>query len=445
MIGSQPPYCQGARTYTAPVPDANAASLRAAFLARVDDAARGAIERLTAAAAGTRLYVAGGAVRDLLLGRPLQDIDLSVEGNAPALARIAFPSGPVKAYARFGTAMVRGGRARIDLVTARRETYVRPGALPHTEPGSIDDDLRRRDFPIDAMALSLTGEPAFLDPCGGRADLERRVVRVLHDRSFIDDPTRIFRAFRYATRLAFDVEPHTRALIDDALGYIAAVSGERLRRELELALGEAMASGVLRALDDAGALRALHPALVWPTHPDAALERAQDAETRLATGFALLALNASPGEAEEVVVRLRLRRAEATAVRGVVTLRASAHLLQRPQVKPSGVVVLLDGVPRASVAAFAATTEDPIAGPLALRYLDEWAHVQPVLNGDDLIAMGVPEGPQVRRGLQLVRAARLDGTALDEADERILVLRFAKSIRDAGAMTRPLELHDDGR
>ena len=161
-------------------------------------------------------------------------------------------------------------------------------------------------------------------------------------------------------------------------------------------------------------------------------------------GFALLAWEARDA-ADAVVARLRLKRDEAAAVRGLAALRASAHLLRRREAKPSGVVLLLDRFPLASVAAFAGLADDPIAGGMALRYLDEWRHIQPVLRGDDLAAMGVPVGPQIQQGLQLLRAARLDGTASDLADERILALRFAQSIRDSTTMTASIDLHANGK
>ncbi|MFQ5925400.1 MAG: poly(A) polymerase, partial [Dehalococcoidia bacterium] len=153
---------------------------------------------------GQKLYLVGGAVRDLILGRPNLDFDLVVEGDAPRLARqLARSSGEkVVVHRQFGTAKFHRGDLSIDLVTARSETYARPGALPKVEPGEIGDDLFRRDFSINAMAIALS-PPSFgelVDPYRGRIDLEHRLIRILHQRSFIDDATRILRALRYEQR-----------------------------------------------------------------------------------------------------------------------------------------------------------------------------------------------------------------------------------------------------
>jgi hypothetical protein len=187
----------------------------------------------------------------------------------------------------------------------------------------------------------------------------------------------------------------------------------------------------------------VHPALRWSEQASRGLDELSHDAPRVPLGFALLVADASPQDGQSVVSRLRLTRDEAAAVTGIAAMQALAEMLRRPQAKPSGVVALLDHYPAAAVGAYAATTPDAIARQLALQYLHEWRHVRPMLRGDDVIAMGVPPGPQVSRGLQLVRAARLDGMADDEADERALVARFAKSIRDASALTATVELHDE--
>jgi hypothetical protein len=157
-----------------------------------------------------------------------------------------------------------------------------------------------------------------------------------------------------------------------------------------------------------------------------------------------MAARASPEEAAKIVDRLRLRREEAAAVSAIASIREVARTLRRPGAKPSGVVVLLERYPTAAVAALAANTDDPIARQLAVRYLAEWRHEKPLLRGDDLVALGVPSGPQIQKGLQLIRTARLDGWATDEGDERALALRFAKSIRDSSAAHAEIELHANG-
>lgn len=416
-------------------------SLRARLLDALPAPARDAVSAIVAAHGGRGVYAVGGIVRDLLLGRAIVDVDLVVEGDAVAVARTALPGTKLVAHARFGTASMTIAHARIDVATARSETYARPGALPRVRPAGIDEDLRRRDFSVNAIALRLDGEPALLDPCGGIADLAARRLRVLHDRAFADDATRIFRALRYAARLGFALDAHTATLLRDGVGHVTALSGERVRREIELILMEQTAGVALEACQATGALRAVHPALRWDVEKRDQLDAERvSGVARTTLGLALLASAASAAEAEVICARLRLTRAEASAVRAMPALAPITAMLRRASAKPSGVVALLDHFPPAAVAAFAGTAPDSIARQLALRYLEEWRHIKPILSGRDLQELGVPAGPQVQRGLQLIRAARLDGWASDRGDERALALRFVKSIRDSGAMTSDVEV-----
>ncbi|MHB8377352.1 MAG: CCA tRNA nucleotidyltransferase [Dehalococcoidia bacterium] len=400
---------------------------------------------IEAAPAGAGVFAVGGTVRDLLLGRPMADLDLAVESDAPSIARAALPRARVAGHVHFGTASTVVGGIRIDLATARTETYARPGALPATAPAAIEVDLRRRDFSCNALALRLNGEPDLLDPAGGMADIAAMHIRALHDRSFIDDPTRIFRAFRYAARLDFVIEPRTASLLASGLPYVRTVGGERLRREVELMLADTPPGAALEAAHTSGALQALHPALHWSTaKSDAYVGGGCSVKEAAPYGFALLASGASPAEAEGVIRRLRLKRAETAAVQGVVALRAVSDLLRRPDLKPSGAAMLLDRYPGAAIAAYARTTGNAIAREIMLRYLGEWRNARPLLSGLDLIRIGVPEGPQVHRGLQLLRAARLDGWARDRDDEHALIVRFAQSIRDSAATHSMVEFEPGG-
>ncbi|MEX0750183.1 MAG: hypothetical protein WD359_05180 [Dehalococcoidia bacterium] len=415
------------------------AALRARFYEQLLPAARLAVDRLVAEASRRgAVYMAGGIPRDLILGRPIgSDVDLVTEADAMEIARAAGPAESLTMHDRFRTATMEGDGHRIDVATARRETYARPGALPDVHTASIEDDMRRRDVTMNAMALRLDGEPALVDPAGGCADIDARIIRVLHDASFRDDATRIFRAFRYAARLDCVIEPHTQSLVAAGVRFIETLSGERVRHELQLLCADTNGGRALAQLDRVGALSAIHAALRWPERKSSALEAPNHDQPEIC--LALLASDASAEQAEEIVERLQLSKAEAEAVRGIVALRAAATMIRRPDVKPSGVVTVLERFLEASIEAFAALSDDEIVRSVMRRYLDEWRLERPLLNGHDLIGMGVPEGPQIKRGLQLIRAARLDGWATDRDDERALVLRFAKSIRDSRAMNQPID------
>jgi len=197
------------------------------------------------------LHVVGGTVRDLLLGNPGTDLDLVREGPVEALAGELADrlGGRAVLHGRFGTAVVTyDGGKHLDLIQARSETYPEPGALPVVEPGTIEDDLARRDFTINALAIPLP-DGAVLDPFKGRGDLERKTIRVLHERSFVDDPTRVFRAIRYESRLGFRMDAETERLAREAIeaGLVRRLSGPRVREDLTELLGEPeAATSILR-------------------------------------------------------------------------------------------------------------------------------------------------------------------------------------------------------
>ena len=227
-----------------------------------------------------RLYLVGGPVRDWLLGRPLRDADLLVEARgefgAEALARAAAPEGArVVPHGRFGTVRIETGDGAVDLATVRSEVYARPGALPTVAPGTLEDDLERRDFTVNALAVPLTqaarqDRPAVIDPGQARHDLESRVLRVFHRRSFHDDPSRALRAARLAARLGFRLSRGSRTALRDALrdGAVGAVSGDRLRREIEKLFEEPLLGGdparALRFLGEWHVLGAMEPGLSLP-------------------------------------------------------------------------------------------------------------------------------------------------------------------------------------
>ena len=217
---------------------------------------------------GLALYLVGGTVRDLLLGRSRTDIDLALEGDGMGFAaRLARASGARSTpNARFLTATVEMPEGHsLDVATARSETYERPGALPRVASATMDVDLARRDFTINAMAVSLNGRSfgELVDPFEGRSDLRKKRVRILHDRSFIDDPTRLFRAVRFEQRLRFRLEHGTERRFREAVagGMIGNLSGPRLLEQLKLVCFEPDPWLVFNRLEGLEVLRAIHPAL----------------------------------------------------------------------------------------------------------------------------------------------------------------------------------------
>ena len=211
-----------------------------------------------AAAEDAAAYAVGGCVRDWLLGRPVRELDVMVEGDSLAAARALASAhrGTVREHPQFLTATVEyhagRRRQRVDVAACRQETYRAPAAYPRVSPGTLHDDLRRRDFTVNAMAMSLAPATfgALIDDYHGRDDLAARVIRALHARSFEDDPSRILRAIRFAERLQFTIEPQTAAWMREALhkGWLSRLNCGRLRKELLAMLAEPDPLACLRAL-----------------------------------------------------------------------------------------------------------------------------------------------------------------------------------------------------
>ena len=380
---------------------------------------------------GVRLYLVGGAVRDALLGLPVADIDLvNAPGGADFGRELAGAlGGEVVASSQFGTHKIRAGGITFDLAMARTETYPLPGALPSVKPGGILDDLARRDFTINAMAVEVRGESwgDMQDEFGGLADLRRGLVRTIHDGSFRDDATRILRAARYAGRYGFLIEDSTRRVLDRDLAYLDAISGDRLRHELERVFDEPRAAPILRILRDAGVLRAISPSL---DADDAALARIGELALGPERGarpvlLSLLVSSMPAAAARALVRRLNMGADWARVVRDTIALRDVLRRLQRSSLRPSEVDDLLSAYDEHVLRASAALASDALAASRVRRYLDELRHVRPLLDGNDLLALGVGRGPEVGALLRALRRARLDGEVRTREDEVAYLRRWS--------------------
>ena len=366
-----------------------------------------------------RVELVGGAVRDILLGHRPRELDAVVHGDATELARQLAErlGGRVTAHGRFGTAQVESPGVRVDLAAARAETYPAPGALPEVGPGDPDTDLARRDFTVNAIAVALAGEAAgeLRAPQHALEDLAAGRLRVLHDASFIDDPTRLLRLARYAARLDFDPEEHTRLLAARAVdaGALGTVSGARLGAELRLALNESNPLGTMRELERLRVLPALHPRLRFdePLAATAADLLPPDgrADLLLLAGLALpLSLTATPAERGEL--RLWLDRLEFPAGDRdlVVAIATEAPRLLDDLPAAGAPAQLRAAVGRAPLEAVALAGALGAAGP-AGRWMHDLRRVRLQITGDDLLAAGVPAGPEVGRRLSVALDRRLDG------------------------------------
>jgi tRNA nucleotidyltransferase (CCA-adding enzyme) len=405
------------------------------------------------------IYIVGGFVRDLLLDRPGMDFDVVVEGDAGALGRAlaAQFGGRTVSHSHFGTAKwhIAGARQTIvdglglsdaaaladlpeslDLISARSEFYAHPTALPTVERSSIKQDLHRRDFTINTLALRLDGRHfgELHDYWGGLSDLRQGVVRVLHSLSFIDDPTRLIRAARFEQRFGFMIEPRTLDLMKEALAMLKPVSGERLHHELDLIFAEKLAAAMMSRLHDLGILAAIDADLPWDEEIGRRFPLPDPAETDPQWGLPAQIGGASVQHALAYLVwlsRLPEKSFERVSQRlklpGYLNamLRKAGQLWQiLPQMAAmpaSQVVSILDEIPLGSIYAvylLASTAE--LRRPLH-TYAITWRHIHPYTTGDTLLARSLPPSPAFSAILNSLRTAWLDGAIHSRPEEEALL------------------------
>jgi tRNA nucleotidyltransferase (CCA-adding enzyme) len=388
------------------------------------------MERLLPALDGLApCFLVGGAVRDLLLGVETVDLDVAVEGDAERVATELARrlGGTVRAHGRFGTATVNAGDLSVDLAGTRRESYSEPGALPDVEPAGIDEDLGRRDFTINAMAIALGGRDlAVRDPHGGRVDLEAGAVRVLHERSFLDDPTRLLRALRYAARFDFTLVSETERLAREAVAAeaLATVSGPRVRDELIDLLAEDEAPAAVERLRALGLDSALHARL----HADpelvasAKLGAAETGADPTLAALAALCVDA-PSALEAWIEQLGLGAGERDAV--VRAARAAPEIVERlrNELRSSEIHALLSPEPPEALAL--ALGLGARAEPV-LDYVARLSGVRLEITGDDLLAAGVAQSPAFGAALATTLARKLDGELSGRDEELAAALEIAR-------------------
>ncbi len=392
------------------------------------------------------LFVVGGCVRDLLLGIENLDLDLVVEGDGIAFAQKLGEAlrARVKVHERFGTAilLLRDG-FRLDVATARTEYYEYPTALPTVEQSSIKKDLYRRDFTINALAVRLNGKGFgdVFDFYGGQRDLNDKVIRVLHGLSFVEDPTRVFRAIRFESRFGFRLGKDTAALIAGAvkMNLFRRLSGHRLLEELKLLLSERKPKQAIKRLAELNLLKFIHPKLSWSDRLDkllAALEEAVDwyrllyldrkMEVWLVYMMGLLEM--LPERAvKDAFKRFPFSEQEAGRLK---MARVGCHnvirrLASKRPIKPADVYHLLSGLSDETLLILMAKSKGETVKRHVSAFLTTYQHVRPILTGSDLKAMGLKPGPQFKRILDQLLDARLNEEVKTELEEMDLVKRLA--------------------
>lgn len=393
---------------------------------------------------GLPIYIVGGLPRDLALGGPATDLDLVVEGDAISLARAlaAKFGGQVTSHPKFGTAKWSLGQSRspmaaahaassgvslrdhIDLISARSEKYHKPGQLPKVKFGGIDDDLRRRDFTINTLALRLDGSHfgEVHDPFGARADLQHGIVRALHPASFLHDPTRMYRAVRYEKRYGFRMAPQTRALVAGARQHVGALSSQRIRHELDLILDEDQAAAMLRRLAALDLLRPIHAALPANRSTLRRLEIARMPAAgnelglqRRDSRWLLWLIGLSAAQIRSINHRLHFRRELLEAALAAATLHRES--LQFVRWKPSRITEYLDKSPLPAVQAAHQSATSARAKAVLQEYLTRWRNLRPLTTGKDLKGLGLAPGPAYRIVLGDLRRSWLDGSITSAKEE----------------------------
>jgi tRNA nucleotidyltransferase (CCA-adding enzyme) len=403
---------------------------------------------------GVALYLVGGVVRDLLLKRRNWDLDLTVEGDGIAFARLVadrYGAG-LALFERFATARLTLRKGlKVDIASTRRESYAKPGALPDVQPASLPEDLYRRDFTINAMAIQLNSARFGLlhDPYDGQQDLRAKAIRVLHEGSFIDDPTRIFRAIRFSERFGFHLEPKTSRLLKQAAAtdMVARLSGPRLANEMFLLMQERDPSRTIDRLSRLHLLRFLHPHLWYGKQADRLVTRLRRALTwrkqqspgdpidRALLRLMALLSDANSSILQGVARRLQLSTGQAAAVEwaGDRTSRAAKILWGRSDMRPSQVYRLLLNMPDEALVLLLAkglANRDGAGGRRLARRLarflksDRWTMTS--LKGEDLKRLGLKPGPHFKTILDRLLDQRLDGVVTTRSEECALVLRFVQ-------------------
>jgi tRNA nucleotidyltransferase (CCA-adding enzyme) len=416
----------------------------------------------TAAQMGHSIYFVGGLVRDLLLDIPIVDFDIVVEGDAIGLARRLRRQvgGRVRSHGRFGTAKwliptespalsaqgaEEGGGLppAMDFVTARTEFYTHPTALPEVERSSIKQDLHRRDFTINTLAIRLDPDHfgELLDFYGGEADLRQGIIRVLHSLSFVEDPTRILRAARLEARLDFRTEPRTEQLIAGAVSLLDRVSGDRIRHELVLIFREAEPERALCRLQELGVLDAISPGLLCDRWLRTRFERLRQAEADpvwaldrdelVLVYLALLLYRLPSAKSKLCQKRLKLARDDVKRLGEVKQIKAHVPSLERAQSASTLFRKLSPYSTEALLAVWAAENK-PVRRQIR-RFQTELRDVRPTLDGRYLIEQcGLKPGPIFGCLLEQLRDARLDGQVETREDEEALLEQLLAEINGGG-------------
>ena len=391
-------------------------------------------------AAPQTLYIVGGAARDTLLGNATREIDFVLEGDAVAFAEKAERAGLGRktAASQFLTVKFLVRQHEVDVATARREEYAFSGALPTVAHGDIANDLARRDFSVNAIAVSVSPGSfgSVMDRHGGIADLQSQTLRALHEGSFQDDATRMIRAARYAARLDFTLDSETEAWVRRDAAYIPSIGPDRLRHEFDRLWSEPAPEKALELLAAWGVAEHMPTGSNWGHAPDApAVREATPTDIPLPDVYWALLATTAPSESSGLVEAFNLSGRPREAVEDVarwMSQEKASLVLESTAGQRSRVAAALEEFSQSALVALQITESTEI-GVIIRGYLAEWRHARPALNGNDLLALGVQQGPQIGGYLERLRSAQLDGEVNSREDEIALIRKWMREDGSAAA------------
>lgn len=390
---------------------------------------------------GVKACVVGGMVRDILLKRKTVDIDVVIQGDGMKFAKYLADElhGAYKAFEKFKTAKIFLKNSHLDISSARSETYEKPAALPSVSLSGMDEDLFRRDFTINSMAISINQKDfgVLFDPYGGVRDLKNKVLRTMHDKSFIDDPTRILRAIRFETRLGFKIEKRTFKFIGDTLktNVFDNLSGERLREELFILFGEQSPLKAVKRLNSLGVLKKINPGIIINAGSIFMLKqidalrgmiREYSPNTPVLYLIAVLC-SLKPKEAGYVAVKLKLSNEQKLVINQAKKLQQlSEKGLSRYGKGTSGTFFLLEKYETDALIYLMLLQKDKKQAQRVRYFLDELRYTKLEISGKDLKELGIKEGPQYSKILASVLKAKLDGKVKTREEQLELVMNLYK-------------------
>lgn len=389
-------------------------------------------------------FVVGGFVRDLIMGRQNLDVDIVIEGDAINFANefSKAQKGKVTSHERFGTAVVTlPDGFKIDIATTRSEVYSRPGALPTIQPGKIEDDLKRRDFTINAMAINLKNDEfgELVDVLDGLSDLQEHKIKVIHEESFSDDPTRIFRAIKYEQRYGFSMDRHTEGLLNFAIdrNFLSTITKQRLRNEILLILNEDNASRPLNRMRQSDLMRYIHPEILLNNRKLSLIYKISEMNSFMPLPFlkanekidyALINLmilldGLKEDDVIDVSERLALSKKYTEALKSsIAKLPKALFTISEETTAPSKIYEALNGLPFDTLI-YSIFKADKSTIYQIMLYLTVLRDTKPIITGKDLKELGYSEGPIFNEILTEVFNAQLD----EKIETKQEAIEFIKS------------------